>query len=84
MEIYMAEGRCWRKLTLAIVTPCTDFWHHAYQNNYCNNVYGRLLHSKVRACSMIVTIRGLPVSVKEDIERIKKSGKSFYCREDGM
>jgi hypothetical protein len=84
MEIYMAEGKKLEETILATLTPCLDFWHHAYQNNYCNNVYGTLLHRKVRACGKIVTNRGLPVSVKEDIQRIKNSSKSFYCKEDVM
>jgi len=33
---------------------------------------------------MIVTNKGLPISVKEDIQRIKKGDKSFYCKEDVM
>jgi DNA-binding Lrp family transcriptional regulator len=33
---------------LTIVIPYPDFWHHAYQNNYYNSVYGTLLNIKVR------------------------------------
>lgn len=62
--------------------PCPDFWHHVYQNNYCNSVYGTLLN--IRVCGMIVTNKGLPISVKENIQRIKKGGKSFYCKVDVM
>jgi hypothetical protein len=69
---------------LTIAIPCPDFWHCVYQNNYYNSVYGTLLNIKVRICGMIVTNKGLPISVKEDIQKIKKGGKSYYCKEDVM
>ena len=33
---------------------------------------------------MIVTNKDLPISVKEDIQRIKKSGERLYRKEDVM
>jgi hypothetical protein len=80
MEICMAEGKQLEETILTIVIPCPDFWHRVYQNNYCNSVYGTLLNIKVRVCGKTVTNKGLPTSVKEDIQRIKKGGKSFIAR----